>query len=130
MVSAILKYGKCCERALSSRVSMLQDDAEHMSFEPIPKRSIQYASCQLGILKSKVQFMIADVMHWYLNNILFSDEATFHTSQLENSFAITSMFKAMGCAILSDHIIGPLFFTEDMDTYEVYLNMLENFVFL
>jgi hypothetical protein len=81
----------------------------------------------------------------YLQKILFSDEATFHTHGVvnhhscrswgsENPHALMEHVRdspkvSVWFGIMLDRIVGPFFFHESTITSAVYLDMLENFVF-
>jgi hypothetical protein len=81
----------------------------------------------------------------YLQKILFSDEATFHTHGVvnhhncriwgsENPHALMEHVRDspnvnVWCGIMSDRTVGPFFFHKITITSAVYLDMLENFVF-
>jgi ribosomal protein S18 acetylase RimI-like enzyme len=81
----------------------------------------------------------------YLQKILFSDEATFHTHGVVNchncriwgsknphaqmEHVRDSPKVNVWCDIMSGRIVGPFFFHESTITSAVYLDMLENFVF-
>jgi hypothetical protein len=81
----------------------------------------------------------------YLQKILFSDEATFHTHGVknrhnciiwgsENPDALMEHVRDspkvnVWCSIMSDRIVGPFFFHESTITSAVCLDTLENFVF-
>ena len=79
----------------------------------------------------------------FSKNIIFSDEATFHTSGHVNRHNVRIWAKQnpqevvervrgspkvnVWCALASDRIIGPFFFAESTIKKENYLDMLENF---
>jgi hypothetical protein len=81
----------------------------------------------------------------YLQKILFSEEATFHTHGVVNRHKCRiwgsenphvhmehvrdSPKVNVLCGIMSDRIVGPFFFHESTITSAVYLDVLENFVF-
>jgi hypothetical protein len=81
----------------------------------------------------------------YLQKILFSDEATFHTHGVlnrhncriwggENPHALMEHVRDspkvnVWCGIMSDRIVGPFFFHESTITSAVHLDILQNFVF-
>ena len=79
----------------------------------------------------------------YLANVVFSDEATFHTcgkvnrhnvriwgSEAPHSFrehVRDSRKVNVWCALMKDMIVGPFFFIEQTVTGDIYLDMLEQF---
>ena len=82
----------------------------------------------------------------YLNNICFSDEATFHLSGTvsrqnsriwasHNPYEFIELERNspklnMWCGLLFNRVIGPFFFAEQTVNSINYLDMLENFVFI
>ena len=81
----------------------------------------------------------------YLNNISFSDEATFHVSGIVNRHNVriwgienprayleqerNSPKVNVWCALLHNRVIGPFFFTEQTVTQDSYLAMLEEYAY-
>jgi hypothetical protein len=79
----------------------------------------------------------------YLSNVMFSDEATFHTCNKVNRHNIRiwgsenphgvrekvrdSRKVNVWCGMMKDRIIGPFFFIEPTVTRNIYLDMLEQF---
>ncbi|GBM43882.1 hypothetical protein AVEN_174449-1 [Araneus ventricosus] len=83
--------------------------------------------------------------YYFLNPIIFSDEATFHASNKVN-IRTTAEFGAqkinphavqevernspkfnVWCALLHDTVIGPFFFAETSVTASIYLDMLQSY---
>jgi hypothetical protein len=82
----------------------------------------------------------------YIQKFIFSDEGILHTYSVinchncriwcsENLHALMEHVRHspklnMWCGIMSDQIVGPFFFRESIVTSAVYMDMLENFMFL
>ncbi|GBN06733.1 hypothetical protein AVEN_109423-1 [Araneus ventricosus] len=80
--------------------------------------------------------------HYFLNRVIFSDEAAFHVSNKENISTTGRIWGSenpravqevernspkinVWCALLHDAAIGPFFFAETSVTAKIYLDMLQ-----